>query len=76
MASQEPLIGRETTEPVPPHKIGRISSERSDDCEVGGRAIVYRPANCGRCGVTGWIHYDTVNYKVYQCSHCGASSAF
>ena len=76
MASEEPLIGRETTEPIPSDKIVRMTSERSDHAEVGGRAIVQRLAQCGRCGRTGWILYDTVNYRAYQCNSCGSCNPF
>jgi hypothetical protein len=70
------MVGKETTEQIPQDKIGKMSSEQSNEGEVGGRAIVKRMARCGRCSATGWIYYDTVNYRAYQCNSCGAILIF
>ena len=70
MAAEEPMVGKETTEKIPEDKIGKMTSERPSEGEVGGRAIVIRFARCG-CGATGYINYDTVNYRAYQCNNCG-----
>ncbi len=72
MANQEPMVLQNTTEEIPQDKIGQMTPEKSDEGEVGGRAIVQRMARCGACGATGWIWYDTVNYRAYQCNSCGS----
>lgn len=65
------MVGKETTEEIPQDKIGKMTAEQPSEGEVGGRAIVVRMARCGGCGNTGYINYDTVNYRAYQCNSCG-----
>ena len=71
MASSEPLELKVTTETIPEDKIGRMTSEHPSEGEVAGRAVEIRMARCGSCGNTGYIYYDTVNYRAYQCNRCG-----
>jgi hypothetical protein len=76
MANEEPMVGQKTTEEIPQDKIGQMTTEKQDEGEVGGRAIVQRMAQCSVCGRTGWIYYDTVNYRAYQCGGCGSVLIF
>ena len=71
MADQNVIEGKQTTEQIPEDKITKMQSEAPQEGEVGGRAIVVRMARCGSCGNTGYIYYDTVNYRAYQCNRCG-----
>ena len=70
------MVGKETTEEIPKDKIGQMSAQPPSEGEVGGRAIEVRMARCGRCGNTGYIYYDTVNYRAYQCNNCGSVIIF
>ena len=53
-----------------------MTFEKPSEGEVGGRAIVVRFARCGGGGATGYINYDTVNYRAYQCNNCSGCNCF
>ena len=76
MPAEEPMVGKKTTEDIPKDKIGKMTKEKPSEGEAGGRAIVLRMARCGNCGATGWIYYDTINYRAYQCNSCGSLLIF
>ena len=76
MADQDVIEGKKTTDQIPEDKITKMTAEKPQEDEVGGRAMQLRLARCGSCGNTGYIYYDTVNYRAYQCNRCGSVMIF
>lgn len=68
--SQNPIILEATTDAIPEGQIGEMTSEPPQEDEAGGREVKLRLARCGRCGATGYIYYDTENYRAYKCNNC------
>jgi ribosomal protein S27E len=76
MADQDVIEGTKTTDQIPEDKITKMTADKPQEDEVGGRAMQLRLARCGSCGNTGYIYYDTVNYRAYQCNRCGSVMIF
>ncbi len=76
MADQDVIEGKQTTEEIPQDKVTKMTADKPEESEVGGRAMQLRLARCGSCGNTGYIYYDTVNFRAYQCNRCGSVMIF
>jgi hypothetical protein len=80
MTSQEPLVGKVTTETIPREQLEQLetmSSQPPAAAEVSGRRAEVRLARCSNCGYTGWISFDpAATCSLRLCTSCGAVLIF
>lgn len=80
MTSQDPIIGKVTTETIPQDQLehfGKLTAEPPNESEVSGRGFQLRHAQCPECGSMGWIYYDpAATCQLRTCAQCGANLIF
>lgn len=75
-AEGEIMTGKRAVGNFPKDKIGQITASPPGSNEVEGRAILTKRARCAHCGAIGYINFDTLNHRAYQCCTCSVFISF